>query len=253
LQYLLQRGIAVVAPNIRGSSGYGKTYKALDDQMLRHDSIKDIGALLDCIRCGDLGGPRQSKKSDSDSQRIHALDPQRICLMGRSYGGFMVLACMAEYASSHALRCCVSTCGISSIVTFLESTAASRRDLRRPEYGDERVPSMRAFLQRISPLHHPGLLKAKNCPLLLCQGANDARVPLAEALQVAEKVDAGSSSSKADGSGGGDSGSSATSSSSGSGAGCWVLVADGEGHVFRRRRTLEFNSQTIALFLEAHL
>lgn len=89
--------------------------------------------------------------------------------MGRSYGGYMVLSSIVNFSS---LRCGVETCGISDFVTFLESTPEFRRDLRRPEYGDERIPEIRSFLKRISPLSNAHQIKA---PLLIAQGESDIR------------------------------------------------------------------------------
>lgn len=130
----VSKGITVIAPNVRGSRGYGKSYLAADDQLLRHNSVKGIGSLLDLVVQND------------------SLDEQRVFVMERSYGGFMVLASLVEY--SNRLSCGVAVCAISHWVTFLESTAEWHRDLRRPEYGDERIPHIREYLNSISPLTH---------------------------------------------------------------------------------------------------
>jgi dipeptidyl aminopeptidase/acylaminoacyl peptidase len=122
--YLNEMGIAVIAPNIRGSSGYGKEYVALDNGYKREDAVKDIGALLDWI----------------DNQP--ELDTSRICIEGGSYGGYMVLASMIHY--SNRLRCGMESIGISSFVTFLENTGKYRQDLRRVEYGDEQEQIVKA-------------------------------------------------------------------------------------------------------------
>ena len=140
---------------MRGSTGYGKTYVALDNGMKREDSVKDIGALLDWI----------ATQPD--------LDAKRVVVIGGSYGGYMVLASMTHY--NDRLRGAIDIVGISNFVTFLESTAEYRRDLRRPEYGDERDPKMREFLQKISPLNNAGKI---NKPMLVVQGQNDPRVPV---------------------------------------------------------------------------
>ncbi|KAI8925131.1 Alpha/Beta hydrolase protein [Entophlyctis helioformis] len=110
-QFLLnEMGVAVIAPNVRGSRGYGTRYMKADDQMKREDSVRDIGAILDWIAAHP------------------SLDSKRVCVMGRSYGGYMVLASLVHY--SPRLACGVATCGISDFVTFLESTAVSQPSLR---------------------------------------------------------------------------------------------------------------------------
>jgi dipeptidyl aminopeptidase/acylaminoacyl peptidase len=158
-------GIAVVDPNVRGSSGYGKTYLSLDNKMLREDSVRDIGALLDWI----AGQPD--------------LDEERVMVYGGSYGGYMVLASLMHY--SDRLRGGVNIVGISDFITFLENTESYRRDLRRAEYGDERDPEMRAFFKRISPLRNAHRITA---PLFVIQGQNDPRVPVTEAEQIVRQV-----------------------------------------------------------------
>lgn len=162
-------GVAVISPNVRGSTGYGKTWVTLDDGFKRMDSVKDIGALLDWI----------ATRPD--------LDADRVAVIGTSYGGFMVLASMVEFGER--LRCGVDMVGISDFVTFLEKTEAYRRDLRRVEYGDERDPEMRAFLASIAPARRAERIVR---PLLVGQGHNDPRVPQAEAEQIVRAVrDAG--------------------------------------------------------------
>lgn len=160
-----RKGITVIRPNVRGSTGYGKTYQSLDNGFLREDAVRDIGALLDWID----GQPE--------------LDEERVLVMGGSYGGYMTLASLVHFGER--IRCGVDVVGISSFVTFLENTADYRRDLRRPEYGDERDPEMRAFLDSISPLHNAERIVS---PLMVVQGANDPRVPVTEAEQMVERV-----------------------------------------------------------------
>jgi dipeptidyl aminopeptidase/acylaminoacyl peptidase len=165
-QYMLHElGIAVLAPNVRGSSGYGKQYLRLDNGFLREDSVKDIGALLDWIK----GRPE--------------LDASRVVVMGGSYGGYMVLASMTHY--NERLLGGVDAVGISNFVTFLENTQDYRRDLRRVEYGDERDAEMRRFLERISPANSAGKITK---PLFIAQGLNDPRVPASEAEQILAAV-----------------------------------------------------------------
>jgi dipeptidyl aminopeptidase/acylaminoacyl peptidase len=158
-------GIAVIRPNVRGSSGYGKTYLKLDNAEKRLDSVKDIGALLDWI----------AKQPD--------LDAKRVAVAGGSYGGYMTLASVVEY--SDRLRCGIDVVGISNWVTFLKNTQAYRQDLRRAEYGDERDPKMRDLLETISPLNNVAKIKV---PLLIVQGRNDPRVPLSESQQMLKKL-----------------------------------------------------------------
>jgi dipeptidyl aminopeptidase/acylaminoacyl peptidase len=159
--YINELGVALVFPNVRGSSGHGKSFLKLDNAERREDSVKDIGALLDWI------------------QAQPGLDADRVMVTGVSYGGYMTLAASVHYADR--IRCALDSVGISSFVTFLEGTEAYRRDLRRVEYGDERDPKMREVLERISPLNSADRI-AK--PLFIVQGQNDPRVPLREAEQM---------------------------------------------------------------------
>ncbi len=164
--YLINElGIALLEPNVRGSSGYGKTFLDLDNGVKREDSVKDIGALLDWIA--------------TDSR----LDAKRVMVQGGSYGGYMVLASLVHY--SDRLRGGIDVVGISDFVSFLGNTESYRRDLRRVEYGDERDPAVRAVLDQISPLANAGKIRA---PLLVVHGKNDPRVPVSEAKQIVQKV-----------------------------------------------------------------
>ena len=167
--YLNEMGVALLFPNVRGSSGYGKTFLKLDNDYQREDSVKDIGALLDWI------------KTQPD------LDADRVLVTGGSYGGYMALAVATTY--SDRIRATIDIVGISNFVTFLERTESYRRDLRRVEYGDERDPKMREFLLQISPLNNAQKIKK---PLFVIHGKNDPRVPLQEAEQIAATVRKGS-------------------------------------------------------------
>lgn len=158
-------GAAVIAPNVRGSAGYGKEYIGLDNGFKREDSVKDIGALLDWIAAHP------------------DLDENRVAVFGGSYGGYMVLASAVHY--SHRLKAAVDIVGISNFVTFLENTKDYRRDLRRVEYGDERNPKMRAHLQAISPSNNVDKI---NLPMFVVQGENDPRVPVTEAEQIVKAL-----------------------------------------------------------------
>lgn len=165
-QYIVNElGVAVIFPNVRGSSGYGKTYLDLDNGFLREDAVLDIGALLDWVALQP------------------ELDESRVAVMGGSYGGYMSLACMTHF--NDRLRAGVSVVGISNFVTFLENTADYRRDLRRVEYGDERDPDMREFLIRISPTTNAHKITK---PMMIAQGLNDPRVPAGESEQIVEAV-----------------------------------------------------------------
>ncbi len=165
-QYLVtELGYAVIAPNVRGSSGYGKSFLLLDNGPLREDSVKDIGAVLDFIG------------------RQNILEPTRVAVSGGSYGGFMVLASLAMFGER--IRAGVDVVGIANFISFLENTSPYRQDLRRAEYGDERNAEMRAFFERINPTSSAEKIRSA---LLVVHGKNDPRVPFSEAQQIAEKV-----------------------------------------------------------------
>ena len=163
--YLNELGVAVIFPNVRGSTGYGKTFVTLDNGLKREDSVKDIGALLDWI----------AQQPD--------LDAGKVMVTGGSYGGYMTLAVATLY--DDRIACALDVVGISNFVTFLQNTESYRRDLRRVEYGDERDPTMRAFFERIAPLNRAGNITK---PLFVVQGGNDPRVPRTEAEQMVARV-----------------------------------------------------------------
>ncbi len=156
--YLLSLGYGVLAPNVRGSTGYGKTYRDLDNGPKRLDSVKDAKAAVDWLVAEGLA------------------DPKRIAVQGGSYGGYMVLALLSEYPDTFAAG--AESVGISNFETFLENTAPYRRALREAEYGSL---SDRALLRSLSPLHKVSAIRA---PLLIAQGVNDPRVPVGEARQM---------------------------------------------------------------------
>lgn len=163
--YVQELGMALIQPNVRGSTGYGKSFLAMDNGFKREDSVKDIGALLDWI----------ATQPD--------LDASRVLVTGGSYGGYMTLAVSTNYADRIAGS--IDVVGISHFVTFLRNTESYRRDLRRVEYGDERDSAMLAHLDRISPLTNAARIKK---PLFVVQGRNDPRVPYTEAEQIVAKV-----------------------------------------------------------------
>ena len=158
-------GVAMLVPNVRGSSGYGRTYLGLDNADKREDSVKDIGALLDWVATQP------------------ELDASRVGVYGGSYGGYMVLASLMHY--SDRIKAGVDIVGISHFGTFLKNTESYRRDLRRAEYGDERDPHMAKVFEQISPLNHADRIRAK---LFVAQGKNDPRVPYTEAEQIVKAV-----------------------------------------------------------------
>jgi len=206
LQYFASElGAAVLAPNVRGSSGYGKTYLTLDNGMKREDSVADIGALLDWIATRP------------------ELDARRVAVYGGSYGGFMVLSCLTHFPDR--LSAAIDLVGISNFVSFLTNTSGYRQDLRRVEYGDEREPEMRAFLERISPLTHVDRIRT---PLFIVQGFNDPRVPYTESEQMLGAVKK-------------------------SGVPAWYLMARDEGHGFRKKANTDFLTGAAALFLQTYL
>jgi dipeptidyl aminopeptidase/acylaminoacyl peptidase len=204
--YLLNElGIAKIYPNVRGSSGFGKTFLNLDDGLKREDAVRDIGALLDWI------------KAQPD------LDASRVMVQGGSYGGYLALSVAVNY--NDRIRAVISDCGMSNLASFLDHTDGWTRDLQRGEFGDERDPKVRAFLDKIAPLNHADKLKK---PLLIIQGKNDPRVPVAESeaiVQAAKK----------------------------NGIPVWHLLAKDEGHGFAKRANWEFRLYSIILFAQAHL
>ena len=203
--FINELGVALIQPNVRGSSGYGKSFLALDDGMKREDAVKDIGALLDWV----AAQPQ--------------LDASRVLVSGGSYGGYMSLAVATHYAERIAGA--IDVVGISHFVTFLNNTESYRRDLRRVEYGDEREPSMRAFLERISPLSNADRIRK---PLFVVQGKNDPRVPFTEAEQIVAKARA-------------------------NGTPVWYLRADNEGHGFARKENADFQFYATVRFVQEAL
>ncbi|MFW5935003.1 MAG: alpha/beta hydrolase family protein, partial [Halolamina sp.] len=162
-QYFLNQGYAVLEPNVRGSSGYGKEYTHLDDQEKRLDSVKDIEYATEWL---------------ADQP---AADTDRLVVYGRSYGGFMVLSAITQYPDLWAAA--VDFVGIADFETFLQNTGEWRREHRAAEYGSLDDPEL---LARISPIHDVDEIQ---CPLFIQHGANDPRVPVSEAEQIAEAVE----------------------------------------------------------------
>ena len=203
--FVQEMGIAIIEPNVRGSSGYGKTFLTLDNGVKREDSVKDIGALLDWI----------ATQPD--------LDASRVLVSGGSYGGYMTLAVSVHY--SERIVGGIPVVGPSNFVSFLTNTESYRRDLRRAEYGDEREPSMRAFLEKIAPLNNAGKIRK---PLFVVQGKNDPRVPYTESEQIVAKVRA-------------------------NGLPVWYLRGENEGHGFARKENADFQFYATVKFIEQTL
>lgn len=203
--YTNEMGVALIFPNVRGSSGFGKTFIAKDNGYLREDSVKDIGALLDWI----------AQQPD--------LDKDKVMIMGGSYGGYMTLATAFHFADR--IKCSVDVVGISNFNTFLKNTEEYRRDLRRVEYGDERIPKMAEFFEKIAPLNNIDKIKK---PLFIIQGTNDPRVPVTEAMQMRDKLKS-------------------------QGKTVWYLEAKDEGHGFRKKPNVDFQRLAVIRFMEAYL
>jgi dipeptidyl aminopeptidase/acylaminoacyl peptidase len=203
--FLNEMGIALIHPNVRGSTGYGKTFTLLDNGFQREDTYKDINALFDWI----------ATQPD--------LDASRIAVTGGSYGGHMTLAVSTFY--SDRIRCSIDIVGMSNLVTFLEHTESYRRDLRRREYGDERDPKMREFLERIAPMNNIEKIKK---PMLVVAGKNDPRVPVTESEQIVAAL------KKA-------------------GTPVWYIMAKDEGHGFQKKANQDYQFYASLEFLQEFL
>ncbi len=203
--WLNELGIAVIFPNVRGSTGYGKTFLSLDNGFLREGSYKDINTLFEWI------------------QQQPDLDTRRVMVTGGSYGGFMTLAVATSY--NDRICCSVDVVGPSNLVTFLEHTSGYRQDLRRVEYGDERDPKMREFLERIAPYN-----KAKDItkPLFVIAGKNDPRVPASESQQMVSIVRQ-------------------------NGTPVWWLLGKDEGHGFRKKKNADYQFYATVEFVQQYL
>ena len=162
-QYYQSRGYAILATNVRGSTGYGKTYTHLDDVKNREDSVKDLAYAVEWLK--SKGGA----------------DPKRIAVMGGSYGGYMTLAAITLYPDLWAAA--VDTVGISNWETFLKNTSGYRRRQREVEYG--RLDRDIDFLRSISPIAKIDRIKA---PLFVIAGRNDPRVPWTEGQQMVDAL-----------------------------------------------------------------
>jgi dipeptidyl aminopeptidase/acylaminoacyl peptidase len=200
--YLInEKGIAVFYPNVRGSTGYGKKFVGLDNgPWKREDTVKDVGALLDAL----------TARPD--------IDAAKVAETGGSYGGYMCYATAIRYGAR--LKGAICARPISNFVTLLENTESYRRDLRRVEYGDERIPAQRAKLTAISPLTHFAELKV---PLMVVTGSNDPRVKPSESYQMVEAV-------------------------RGEGGKAWHLIAADEGHGYQKKANQDFEFLSRLMF-----
>ena len=203
--FVNELGIALILPNVRGSTGYGKTFTKLDNGFLREDSYKDINSLFDWI----------ASRPD--------LDATRIAVTGGSYGGHMTLAVSTFY--SDRIRCSIDVVGMSNLVTFLEHTEGYRRDLRRVEYGDERNPKMREFLERIAPMNNIEKIKK---PMMVVAGKNDPRVPVSESDQIVSGLQK-------------------------QGTPVWYVMAKDEGHGFQKKTNRDYEFYADLEFLQEFL
>ncbi|MFN3789923.1 S9 family peptidase [Massilia sp.] len=200
-----EMGLTVIYPNVRGSTGYGKSFLKLDNGKLREDSVKDIGALLDWI----------AAQPDMDAARV--------AVTGGSYGGYMSLAVSTMYPERIAAA--VDIVGISNFVTFLERTESYRRDLRRVEYGDERDPEMRKWMEATAPANNASKIKK---PLFVVQGKNDPRVPWQEADQIVATVKK-------------------------NGTPVWYMTANDEGHGFGKKANADYLFYSTIDFFNTYL
>jgi len=203
--YLNELGVAIVFPNTRGSTGYGKTFLKADNGFHREDAYRDLETLLDWI------------KTQPD------LDGDKIMVTGGSYGGHSTFAVATRYADK--IACALPVVGMSNLVTFLENTEAYRRDLRRVEYGDERDPKMREYLESIAPMK---LAKNLTKPLFVVQGKNDPRVPWSEAEQMIKTV-------------------------KNNGTTVWSVLANDEGHGFAKKKNQDYQFYATIMFMKQFL
>ena len=203
--FLNELGVAIIYPNVRGSSGFGKTFVKADDGVTRHRSYQDLGTLLDWI------------KTRPD------LDSDRVLVTGGSYGGHMTLVAATQY--NDRIRASVAVAAISNLVSNLEHTESYRRDLRRAEYGDERDPKVRQYMNELSPM---ALVQNITKPMFVIHGENDPRVPVSEAHQIVDAARANK-------------------------APVWLLLGKNEGHGFARKSNQDFQFYSTIQFVRQYL
>jgi dipeptidyl aminopeptidase/acylaminoacyl peptidase len=203
--YLLNElGVIKIYPNVRGSSGFGRTFLDLDNGLRREDAVKDIGALLDWI------------KTQPD------LDVDRVLVSGVSYGGFMALSVTVSYGDR--IKATISDSGPSNLATFVEHTEGWRRGLQRAEFGDERDPKVKDFMERTAPLHNAQKIKK---PLMIIQGQNDPRVPVSESESIVRATKGRIP--------------------------VWYLLAKNEGHGFLQQSNRDYRLYSTILFVKEFL
>ena len=203
--FMSELGVVKIYPNVRGSSGFGKAFLKLDDGQRREDAVKDIGGLLDWIKTQPN------------------LDADRVMLLGGSYGAYLALSSAVQY--SNRIRGVVSESGVSNLASFVANTEGWRQDVQRAEYGDERDPKIRAFMEKTAPLNNVQKIKK---PLLIIHGQNDPRNPVSEAeamVQAAKKA----------------------------GIPVWYLLAKDEGHGFAKTPNRNYKLYTTILFVKEFL
>lgn len=203
--FINELGMTLIYPNVRGSTGFGRRFANLDNGRNREDAVKDAGALLEWI----------GQQKD--------LDASKVIVTGGSYGGYMSNAIATRYPDRIAGS--ITLVGISHFVSLLTRTESYRRDNRRQEYGDEREPAMREFLDSISPLTNAANIRK---PILIAHGRNDPRVPASEALQLAEKVRANQQP-------------------------VWLIIGENEGHGFARKDNADFLFHATIGFIQSVL
>lgn len=203
--FINELGMTLIYPNVRGSTGFGRRFTNLDNGRNREDALKDAGALLDWI------------KQQKD------LDASKVIVTGGSYGGYMSSGIATRYPERIAGN--ITMVGIAHFVNLLSRTESYRRDNRRQEYGDERDPAMREFLDGISPLTNAANIRN---PILIAHGRNDPRVPHSEALQLAEKVRANKQP-------------------------VWLVMGENEGHGFSKKDNNDFLFHTTIAFIRGVL
>lgn len=203
--FINELGMTLLYPNVRGSTGFGRRFTQLDNGRNREDAVKDAGALLDWI----------GQQKD--------LDASKVFVTGGSYGGYMSNAIATRYPDRIAAS--MTSVGISHFVSLLQRTESYRRDNRRQEYGDERDPAMREFLDSISPLTNAANIRK---PILIAHGRNDPRVPASEALQLAEKVRTNQQP-------------------------VWLILGENEGHGFSKKDNSDFLFHATIAFVQMAL
>ena len=159
--FINEMGIVKIYPNVRGSTGYGRTFRALDNGLKRENAVKDIGTLLAWV------------KTQPD------LDHDQIMVQGASYGGYLALS--SAIAFSDQIKGVMSECGISNFLTTIQGTREWRKPIQRAEYGNERDQKIKKFMELTAPVNNSNKIKM---PLFIIHGKNDPRVPYKESESI---------------------------------------------------------------------